>query len=123
MKTILLTDDNPDMIELIELILSKSGYKLITAKGGQEAINQCLKSPPDLVLMDLKMPDIDGFTAIKTLREKGYTKPIIVLTASEVKEDRERAFAVGCNKYLVKTLEMRELEPAIDGCLQLGGGM
>ena len=123
MKTVLLTDDNPDMIELVALILSKSGYELMTAAGGEEAIKICLESLPDLVLMDLKMPDIDGFTAIKSLREKGFKNPIVVLTSSESEEDKKRAFDVGCDRYLLKSLEITDLEPTIDYCLQKSGGI
>ncbi|MGY8815151.1 MAG: response regulator transcription factor [Gammaproteobacteria bacterium] len=114
MKTILLTDDNPDMIELVQLILSNSGYQLITAKDGNTAIQMCQESIPDLVLLDLKMPDIDGISVIKTLRDNNFTNPIIVLTASESEDDKEQAYAAGCNGFIIKTMEMRELEHAID---------
>jgi CheY-like chemotaxis protein len=122
MKTVLLTDDNEDIIELVELILSKSGYNLKTAKGGKEALKACAESPPDLILMDLRMPDIDGFTVTKQLRDSGFKNPIIVLTGSESDEDRKRAFAAGCDDYILKTLEMRDLERSIDSYLQKGGG-
>jgi DNA-binding response OmpR family regulator len=118
MKTILLTDDNPDMIELVQLILSNSGYQLITAKDGNTAIQMCHESIPDLVLLDLKMPDIDGISVIKTLRDNNFNNPIIVLTASESEEDKEQAYAAGCNDFIIKTMEMRELEHAIDLQLQ-----
>lgn len=123
MKTVLLTDDNQDMIDLVQLILAKSGYDLKVAKSGEEAIKTCMESAPDLVLMDLRMPDMDGITAIKTLRTKGFNKPIIVLTASESDEDRQAAAAAGSNDFIIKSMEMRELEPAIDVYLQSGGGL
>jgi len=123
MKTVLLTDDNADMIELVQLILSDSGYNLISAKDGNDAIKICNKSPPDLVLMDLNMPDIDGFTVIKTLRDSGYNNPIVVLSGLESEEDKKKAFDAGCNEYIVKTMEMRDLGPAIDRFLQKGGGL
>ena len=78
MKTVLLADDNESIVELITLILSQSGYKLITAPDGNEAVKVCLEQTPDLVLMDLKMPNMDGVTAIKTLREKGFSLRRIV---------------------------------------------
>jgi CheY-like chemotaxis protein len=119
MKTVLLTDDNPDIIELVQLILSNAGYKLITAKDGNTAIRICQESCPDLVILDLKMPDIDGIAVIKILREDGFDKPIIVLTASESEKDKEDAYAAGCNNFILKTMEMRDLEHAIDLMLQL----
>ncbi|NNE37053.1 MAG: response regulator, partial [Gammaproteobacteria bacterium] len=68
MKTVLLTDDNEDIIELVELIISKFGCKLAKAKNGEVAVQYCQESPPDLVIMDLNMPDMDGFTAIESIR-------------------------------------------------------
>ena len=121
MKTVLLTDDNEDIIELVQLILSKSGYNLITAKGGLDALRVCAESPPDLVLMDLRMPDMDGFAVTKKLRDSGFKNPIIILTGSESDTDRKRAFDAGCDDYILKTLEMRDLERSIDGFLQKGG--
>ena len=123
MKTILLTDDNEDIIELVQLILSKSGYKLLIARKGNDTLKICKETPPDLVLMDLRMPDLDGFTIIKSLRDSGFKNPIIVLTGSESEDDRTRAFKAGCDAYILKTLEMRDLELSIDSYLQKGGGI
>ncbi len=61
MKSVLITDDNEDIIELVELILSKFGCKLDKAGNGEAAVKYCQESPPDLVIMDLNMPDMDGF--------------------------------------------------------------
>lgn len=72
MKTVLLTDDNQDIIELVELILSKSGYNLEKAANAEEAINFCKESAPDLEIMDLNLPDMDGFSAIEVLGNNGY---------------------------------------------------
>lgn len=123
MKTVLLVDDNPEIIELVQLVLSKSGYKMVIARSGGEALRICGEGSPDLVLMDLRMPDMDGAAAIRTLRNEGFNKPIIVLTGSESPEDRERAMAAGCDDYILKTMEMRDLEVSIDGFLQKGGGL
>jgi len=114
MKTILLTDDNQDMIELVKLILHDSGYKLITANAGNEAVKICLEQMPDLVLMDLNMPNMNGFDATKTLRDKGFSNPIVVLTGSESEDDRKRAQEAACNVYILKTLEMKDVEKTID---------
>lgn len=123
MKTILLVDDDEDITELVQLVLSKSGYKMVVARSGGEALGICREGLPDLVLMDIRMPDMDGFSAIRTLREEGFNNPIIVLTGSESAEDRERAMAAGCDDYILMTMEMRDLEASIDGFLQKGGGL
>jgi len=121
MKTVLLTDDNEDIIELVQLVLKNAGYKLITARDGVEAIDVCMSQKPDLVLMDLKMPRMDGFEATRTLREKGFTNPIVVLTASESAEDKKKAHAAGINGYILKTMDMKDVETTIDKFLTRGG--
>lgn len=121
MKTVLLTDDNEDIVEIVKLVLANAGYNLIFASDGIEAVEICLSQSPDLVLMDLKMPKMNGFDATKTLREKGFSNPIVVLTASELDEDRQKAEEVGCNGYILKTLDMQGVESMIDSFLQEGG--
>ena len=123
MKTVLLTDDNVDMIELIQLILTDAGYSLITAADGLEAVDICLEQSPALVLMDLNMPGMNGIDAIKTLREKGYDNPIVVLTASDSEQDREIAEQAGCNEFILKTMEMAGLERILDRYLSEAGGL
>lgn len=120
-KSVLLTDDNPDIIELVQLVLGKSGYRLLTATDGEVAVNVCLKENPDLVLMDLNMPHVNGFEATRRLRQQGFRNPILVLTGSESEEDRRKAREAGCDDYILKTLEMRDVERAIDRFL-IGAG-
>ena len=124
MKTVLLTDDNEDIVELVQLVLRNAGYKLITADDGAKAVEVCLKQTPDLVLMDLNMPNMNGIEATKKLRREGFVNPIVVLTASESAEDRARAQSAGCNEYIVKTLEMSGVEKMLNRYLsEAGGGM
>ncbi len=123
MKTVLLTDDNEDIIELVKLVLAKSGYRLDTALDGAQAVARCLSDPPDLVLMDLNMPSLSGFEATKELRAKGFKKPIVILTASESEDDRKRAREVGCDAYILKTLNMDDVEKVLDHYLVDAGGL
>lgn len=123
MKTVLLADDNQDMIELVQLVLQDSGYNMITANDGIEAVNICLKQSPDLVLMDLNMPNMNGFDATKNLRDKGFSNPIVVLTSSESEDDKKRAEEVGCNGYILKTMDMKDVEETIDHYLAEVGGL
>ena len=76
-----------------------------------------------MILLDLRMPDIDGFIVTWALRGTEFIKPIIILTGSESEADRKKAFDAGCDAYIVKTMEMRELEHTIDRFLQTGGGL
>jgi len=123
MKTVLLTEDNEDIVELVKLVLGKSGYQVDTAKNGAEAVARCLGNPPDLVLMDINMPEKSGLDAVKELRAKGFKKPIVMLTASESAEDRKRAQDAGCNAFILKTLNMDDLEKVIDHYLVDAGGL
>jgi len=124
MKTVLLCDDNEDMLELTKLVLSSSGYQLVAVGDGTEAVRICLETQPDLVLMDIRMPNMDGFTAIRTLRSEGYDKPIVILTGSEKQEDRAEAEKAGCNAYVLKTMDMNEVVEVLDQYLaEAGGGL
>jgi CheY-like chemotaxis protein len=120
-KTVLLTDDNPDIVELVQLVLGKSGYRLLTAADGRQAVETCLAQAPDLVLMDLNMPTLNGFDATRRLREQGFRNPIVVLTASESEDDRRKAKEAGCDEFIVKTMEMRDVERVVDRYL-IGAG-
>lgn len=121
MKTILYVDDNEEMIELVNIVLANSGYRIISLSNGQETLDYCVNDIPDLVLMDLKMPDMNGFETTQKLREQGYSNPIVVFTSSETEADREKAMAAGCNGYVVKDLEMRGLENVIDSFIADSG--
>ena len=114
MKKVLYVDDSEETLEVIQIILAKSGYQILTASSGKQAVEVCSKEQPDLVLMDINMPDLDGFASIQLLRSSGYNNPVIMLTASENEEDRAKAKAIGCVDYILKTLDMRDIESVID---------
>ena len=122
MKTVLYVDDSEEMIEIVKMVLKDSGYRILSQTEGPAALAFCAKENPDLVLMDLKMPDMNGFETTQKLREQGFTNPIVVLSASESDEDKEKALAVGCNDYILKDMEMRGLERVIDTFLAEAGG-
>ncbi len=90
----LVVDDEPDAVRLIRRVLeSRSGYRVIEATGGADALNSVAKNRPDVVLLDLMMPDIDGFGVLEQIKSDGATKdtPVIVITAKELtEEDRAR---------------------------------
>jgi CheY-like chemotaxis protein len=118
MKTILLCEDDVDMVRLIESVVARAGYQLILAPDGRQAVDTALKAPvPDLVLMDLRMPKMDGLAATRVLRDKGFRNPIVILTASESADDRRRAQAAGCSGFILKTLAMADVEDTLDRLL------
>ena len=114
MKTVLYVDDNDEIIEIVNIVLSKSSYNLITENNSQNAIQVCLEKKPDLVLMDINMPGLDGFEISKQLREKGFKNPIIILTASESAADKQKAKSAGCTDYILKTVDMQNVGQIID---------
>jgi signal transduction histidine kinase len=103
--SILICDDDEDMIALVEHYLHRSGYGLITSTNSSEAIDKALKYDPDLVLMDCNVPGVGGVVAAKVLRERGYAKPIVALTASKLSEEQKLAFT----HFFRKPAPMQEL--------------
>jgi CheY-like chemotaxis protein len=124
MKTVLLTDDNEDIVELVKLVLASAGYRLETAPDGSQAVARGLQEPPpDLILMDLNMPGMNGFVATEELRARGFKNPIVILTASESDADRKRAKECGADAYILKTLNMDDVELVLDRYLVDVGGL
>jgi len=119
--TILIADDEPTNRYIIKLALSQDGYKLIEAKNGEEAIQLAKKHTPDIILMDAMMPKMDGFEAIKKIKndEELNKIPILMITALNSQEDKIKAFESGANDYLSKPFEPEELYLRIQKLLAL----
>lgn len=107
-KRILVVDDSEDMRFLLEQLLEDDGYAVILAEDGQEAISQAQQGNPDLILMDMSLPLMNGWEAVAYLRQQGPFRhtPIIAVTAHVSKSDEERAFAVGCNAHVGKPFDV-----------------
>jgi len=103
--SVLICDDDVDMIALVEHYLHRSGYGLITSFDSSEAIAKALKYDPDLVLMDCNVPGVGGVAAAKVLRDRGYAKPIVALTASKLDDEQKSAFT----RFFRKPAPMQEL--------------
>jgi two-component system cell cycle response regulator DivK len=109
-KRILLVEDDFMNMRLAQHVLEIEGYTVVKAATGQEALKQIESTLPDLILMDLQLPDIDGMTLVRILREKAMTRDttILALTAYAMKGDRERILQIGCNGYIAKPINVRE---------------
>ena len=102
---VLLVEDGDTNRRLISLVLRRAGLEVATACNGQIGLDLALRHPFDLVLMDMQMPVMDGYTAATRLRQEGFDKPIIALTAHAMKGDAEKCLAAGCSGYLTKPID------------------
>lgn len=124
---ILLVEDGIYNQRLIKFLLSKAGAEVKVVEHGQQALDELQKNEMpdedigaeyDLILMDIQMPVLDGYTTTRRLRSLGFTKPIVALTANVMPGDREKCIAAGCNEYLSKPIDRRRLISVINRCLQ-----
>ena len=109
---ILLVDDEPDILEFLSYNLKKEGYNVFTANNGKEAVTVAKKETPHLIILDVMMPDMDGFETIRRIREmEQFTSlPIIALTAKAMKGDREKCMQSGASDYIAKPVDVEQLK-------------
>jgi CheY-like chemotaxis protein len=108
-KKILVVEDNPTNLRLIRMVLINKGYSVLEATDGEEALLVAIEGRPDLIVMDIQLPKMDGLEVTKRLRQTSYFKrvPIIALTASAMEGDREKIIAAGCDEYISKPVNTR----------------
>lgn len=102
---VLLAEDGEDNRRLIKTVLTKAGASIETVENGKLAVQRAEEETFDLILMDMNMPEMDGYTATKLLRDHGYSRPILALTANAMTEDRQRCHQAGCDDYLTKPID------------------
>lgn len=114
-ETILIVEDNPQNMKLFEMLLGAKGYALLKAIDGEEAMDIAKRARPDLIIMDVRLPRMNGLEVTKKLRENpAFSRtPIIATTAYAMKGDKERAIEAGCNAYLSKPFDIHELTEMI----------
>jgi DNA-binding response OmpR family regulator len=119
---ILVVDDEPEAVELVEFNLKQSGFTVMTAADGAEALNKARATPPDLIVLDLMLPEISGLEVCKMLRRDPTTAavPIIMLTAKAAEIDRVLGLELGADDYITKPFSPRELVLRIQKLLQRG---
>jgi DNA-binding response OmpR family regulator len=118
-KKILLVDDSSTVLLMERMILSKSEYHVLTAKDGQEGLEKALSERPDLILMDVVMPRMDGFEACRRLRERDETRaiPVIMVTTRGELASVESGYSSGCTDYVTKPINGLELLAKVRSCL------
>ncbi len=122
MHTILLVDDDEDLLQSLAFTLSGEDYKVVQAKNGAEGVTRAFEVRPDIILLDIMMPNLDGLTACRGIRSIEETKgiPIIMLTAKGDVETIKAAFAAGANDYVVKPFIIEKVLGKIEEFLGLG---
>ena len=108
---ILIVEDNMDTYELVRFILEKNGFETFLAMNGRDGVNAATKQRPDLIIMDLSMPEMDGWTAMQLIKSDPAVSfiPMIALTAHALPSDRKRAFDAGCDEYITKPMDLMDL--------------
>jgi len=116
MARILIIEDNPANLRLATLLLTEGGHQVMSASDAETGLAMAREALPELVLMDIQLPGMDGLTATAILKSEPATAaiPVIALTAMAMREDRERSCQAGCDAYIAKPLRYRELYATID---------
>jgi len=116
-KKVLVVDDDVNTVELVKLYLNRDGYKVITAYEGNEALRSARESHPDLIVLDLMLPGVDGLEICRTLRSESEV-PVIMLTAKTTEEDRLKGLQLGADDYVTKPFSPRELAARVRAVLR-----
>jgi CheY-like chemotaxis protein len=118
-KRVLVADDKATGRELVRTVLENRGYEVFEASDGIEALDSAHRLHPDLIILDLHMPGLDGFGVIKELRLNPYfaTVPIVALTASAMQGDRQRALLAGFTGYITKPVSLKALRDEVERLL------
>ena len=118
---ILYIEDNPDNMTLVKRALEARGYEFLWAQNGTVGVEMAEAQQPDIILLDINLPDIDGYEVARRLRNSGRTSlvyvPILAVTANALRGDAEKALAAGCDVYMAKPINIRELWARVEGFL------
>ena len=117
MPKILIVDDNDDNRDVLARRLQRRGFDITQATGGKLGVTQAVSDTPDLILMDMNMPELDGWEATRLIRSQKLSMPIVALTAHAMSGDRERAIEAGCTDYHTKPVELDKLLVTIETLL------
>lgn len=115
MPTVLVVEDNEMNMQLVEYLLEEGGFDILKASSGEEALQLTHEQTPDLVLMDIHLPGMDGLTVVRQMKEDDRTRtiPILALTAHAMRGDRDRFLQAGCDGYISKPIDVKTFVPSI----------
>ena len=120
-NTILVVDDKASVRQLLQEYLTEQGFRILTAVDGQTALYTARQDQPDLILLDIMMPKMDGYQFLRTYRQERQT-PVIIITAREEETDAVLGLELGADDYIIKPFRMRELVARIKAILRRSGG-
>jgi len=114
-KNVLVVEDEESLLKLESILLATKGYRVTGVADGQSAINALVENPPDLVLLDLMIPKVDGFEVCRWIKGNAETRhiPVIIVTAKKNEADRERGIKAGADLYITKPFRSAELVEGI----------
>ncbi len=112
-KTILIAEDEESNYHYLQMVLNKTKANIVWAKDGREAVKMCQEHEPDLILMDIKMPNMNGFEATREIKKSHPEIPIIAQTAFAMENDERLSLEAGCNSYLSKPIKVNKLIEAL----------
>jgi DNA-binding response OmpR family regulator len=118
MSRILVVEDNADILESLQSTLETDGYEVFVATRAAQALPLVAGQAPDLVILDIELPDGDGYTVLQQLRERGNTCPVLMLSARSLETDKVRGFRLGADDYVTKPFSIMELLARISALLR-----
>ncbi len=119
---ILVVDDEHSIVDAVSTALRYEGFEIETAATGRDALDAVRSSPPDLVVLDVMLPDLDGFEVARRLRDEGISTPILFLTAKSDLDDKARGFDLGADDYVTKPFSLAEVVMRVRAILRRAGG-
>lgn len=120
-KRILIVEDEKNIVDILSFNLSREGYEILEAYDGQAGLQLALEQDPDLILLDLMLPKMNGFDACRAIRQAGRSTPVIMLTAREEENDKVLGLELGADDYITKPFSMRELLARVKANIRRSG--
>lgn len=115
---ILITEDDPTSLHLLRKYLESKGHHVVAALNGEEALAKLSDQKPDVLLLDVMMPKLDGWAVLQKLRESGDKTPVIMVTAKDSTDDKVRGFSTGADDYITKPFDLREVEARLEAVMR-----
>ncbi len=123
-KTVLIAEDEPNIVESLSFLLGRAGFDIAVESDGQKALETALTTPPDVLILDVMLPSLDGYEILRRLRadDRTATLPVLMLTAKGQREDRETALDCGADLFITKPFANAEIIEAVEHLAKAASG-